>query len=158
MNRRKVIYLLSATVMMVLISSCQVVVNPISASSGPPGTNIPVTVAIASASPPLAPPTPSNCTALPAGMTITATVQSSGVVVEIVGLQPGELPEFEYSHTQPGHRPEQFGVTPGQPVGPDGRAVNESFLRTSSLGTGPEVWQVSVIHAQGVACTQFTLP
>lgn len=157
MNGRKVIYFLSATVVMVLISSCQVV-NPISASSGPPGTNIPVTVAIASASPPPAPPTPSNCTALPAGMAITATVQPSGVVVEIVGLQPGELPKFEYSHSQPGQRPEQFGVTPGQPVGPDGRAVDESFLRTSSLGAGPEVWQVSVIHAQGIACTQFTLP
>jgi hypothetical protein len=158
MNGRKVKYLPSAMVMMVLISSCQVIVNPISASSGPPGTNIPVTVAIASASPLPAPPTPSNCTTLPAGMAITATVQSSGVVVEVAGLQPGELPKFEYFHARPGGAPEQFDITPGQSVGHDGKAVDESFLRTSAMGTGPEVWQVSVIHARGVACTHFTLP
>ena len=142
---------------MVLISSCQVV-NPIAGWFGPPSTNIPVTVAIPSASQPPAPPTPSNCTALPAGMAITATVQSSGVVVEIVGLQPGELPKFEYFHARPGQGPEQFDITPGQPVGPDGRAVDGSFLRTKALGTGPEFWQVGVIHARGVACAQFTLP
>jgi hypothetical protein len=91
-------------------------------------------------------------------MALTATVQSSGVVVEIVGLQPGELPRFDYFHARPGQDPEMFDITPGQRVGPDGRAIDASFLRTKAIGAGPELWDVSVIHARGVACARFTIP
>jgi hypothetical protein len=90
-------------------------------------------------------------------MALTATVSPSGVVVEITGLQPGERPEFEYAYTPPGGAPEDFSVGHGQPVGADGRAVDATWLRTNASGNIPEVWQIRVRHARGVACTPLTL-
>jgi hypothetical protein len=90
-------------------------------------------------------------------MALTATVGASGVMVEITGLQPGELPEFDYAYTPPGAAPEGFGVVPGERVGADGRAVDTTWLRSNASGSVPEVWDVRVIHARGVACTHLTL-
>jgi hypothetical protein len=91
-------------------------------------------------------------------MALTATVDAAGVVVEVTGLQPGELPEFQYAYTPPGVAPEGFSVGSGQRVGVDGRAVDATWLRTNASGNVPEVWDVRVIHARGVACTQLVLP
>jgi hypothetical protein len=89
-------------------------------------------------------------------MALTATVQATGVVVELAGLQPGELPEFQDA---PAGRPgEGFGVAPGQPVGADGRAVDQTWVRTHAAGSTSELWDIRVIHARGVACTQVVLP
>jgi hypothetical protein len=121
---------------------------------------VPVTVVtLVPVTPPsMQPPPLPACTPMPAGMALTATVQSSGVVVEVTGLQPGERPTFEYAHTPAGRPPERFSVIPGEPVGVDGRAVDATWLRTTAMGSTPEIWDIRVVHVQGVACTQLLLP
>ncbi len=154
MHKRVTLSLLSAAAMTILMSACH---------GWPPlgrwlgATQIPVTVVRSNSNVPARPTSPS-CTTLPPGMALTATVQSSGVVVEIVGLQPGELPRFDYFHARPGQDPEMFDITPGQRVGSDGRAIDASLLRTKAIGAVPELWDVSVVHARGVACTLLTIP
>ncbi len=121
-----------------------------------PGLGVPVTVAPVSGGA-SSPPTPPNCTALPVGMALTATVQSTGVVVEVVGLQEGELPTFQYMPAG-GQVSEGWSMTPGQPVGPSGRAVDESWVATTAKGSSHEIWDIRVIHARGVACARLVLP
>jgi hypothetical protein len=91
-------------------------------------------------------------------MALTATVQATGVMVEITGLQTGEYPTFQYLLAGSNRVSDGFEIIPGRPVGVDGRAVDESWLRTAAEGSVPEVWDIRVIHARGVACTRLVLP
>lgn len=118
---------------------------------------VPVTV-VAGTALPGGPPTVLPCTALPVGMALTATVQSTNVMVEITGLQAGEYPTFQYLLAGSNRLTDGFEIYPGRPVGADGRAVDESWQRTSALGSVPEAWDIRVLHARGVACTRLVLP
>ena len=123
----------------------------------PPPIEIYVTV-VPGTGLPGGPPTVLPCTALPASMALTATVQATGVMVEITGLQEGEFPTFRYLPAGSNRQSDGFEIIQGRPVGADGRAVDESWLRTTSTGNTAEVWEVRVLHARGVACTQVVLP
>ena len=123
----------------------------------PPPIQVPVTV-MPGTGLPGGPPTVLPCTTLPAGLALTATVQATGVQVEISGLQPGEYPTFQYLPAGSNRLSDGFAIIQGRPVGGDGRAVDESWLRTTATGNAAEVWEVRVLHARGVACTQLVLP
>jgi hypothetical protein len=104
-------------------------------------------------------PTIPACTPLLPGMALTVTTEalaeSTAIVVEISGLQPGELPVFAYDPGTPGGRVE---VTPGQRVGADGRAVDKTVQLPMGLFPPTLTYQIQVVHAGGAACTQFTTP
>lgn len=91
---------------------------------------------------PLAPPPP-------------PTRPPAGVRVEIEGLQPGERPRLIF-HAKSGGL-HHYEVQPAQPAGSDGRlVVRENRVRP--LGGQETTWEIKVVHARGVACTDVTLP
>jgi hypothetical protein len=90
-------------------------------------------------------------------MALTATVAATGVVIEVVGLQAGEIPTFQYVPAG-GQLSDGFEISPGRPVGSDGKAVDESWLRTTASGNTHEIWDIKVLHQRGVACTKLILP
>jgi hypothetical protein len=136
-----------------LVSGCQAF-RPFSRWFPPRSVSVPVQVTRNVPARP--PPTPTaTCTALPPGMGVTVTLRSGALVVEVTGLQPAERPVFIYDRGVNGGR---FEVLPGQGVGPDGRAVDQTLQVPDSTAVSGQTWEVQVVHVRGAACVQFTLP
>lgn len=100
-------------------------------------------------------PTPAICTPLPEDMTFTVTPTSdTAVTLELTGLQPGENLYLMFVQDKPDgeYRAEEWGMAP---VGQDGRF---SFMADLTSPYEYPDWQIKIIHARGVACTEITLP
>ncbi len=101
-----------------------------------------------------------ECTALPQGMTVSITplpfASTPTVSVEVGGLLPGETIAlvFEARDAQHSRRIEEL---PSQPIGADGRYTTKARLDHLPDATSTQ-WQIQIIHARGVACTEITLP
>ena len=104
-------------------------------------------------------PTPAVCTPLPEGMTLTVTpvsdTDTAVVTLELTGLLPDEELYIIYRWESAGEL-YQIDTWDMMPVGEDGRYTETQNLRLST--EGPHTWQIKVIHARGVACTEITLP
>lgn len=108
-------------------------------------------------------PTPAICTPLPEDMTFTVTLTSDtpalsdvevAVALELTGLQPGENLYLMFVQDKPDgeYQAEEWGMAP---VGQDGRF---SFMADLTSPYEYPDWQIKIIHARGVACTEITLP
>ena len=81
------------------------------------------------------------------------------VVLHASGLQPGEIPFVFYSTSISGvgsKRGEAWGFAKGA----DERgefSVQLTSLRTLN-GQSEATWDIRLVHARGVACTEVTLP
>lgn len=99
-------------------------------------------------------PTPAACTPLPEGMDFTATLDSdTAVTIEITSLQPHEAIKIIYTLT---------GIN--EYYRNEGEAMadaNGRYTETETLHLSDKehnTYQIQVIHARGVACTEITLP
>lgn len=151
----------SYLILMCLLSlaiGCQTAVAGSSPSS--PNTTTQSTSAVAVtktvSDEPMPSPTPFSCTALPAGMTLELNPVSP-VFVELVvqGLQSNEEITVVFTAESPGHR--KMIENPGILIGADGQYATQELLRPIPE-SDENHWQVSVIHARGVACAEVTLP
>ena len=104
-------------------------------------------------------PTPAVCTPLPDGMTLSITpgldtIGQTMITLELSGLESGEELRFIYSQERAdgGTTIEEWDMGP---VGENGR-----FSHTTNLpfSADDSAWEIKVIHARGVACTEITLP
>jgi hypothetical protein len=98
------------------------------------------------------------CTPLAEGMAFALTLEATGVVVELNGLQPGELPVVILWQSVPGVGAKRIESKWAVGIGPDGRLTEHFGGLQPVAESTPNTWQVQVIHARGVACTDFTLP
>lgn len=104
-------------------------------------------------------PTPIICTPLPDDMTLDIEPKSeSEVVVRLTGLQPGENLAFVFSAEIPGQRRSEIESFPVDTVGEDGVFEFTQPGLTPLDDTTANKWEVKVVHARGVACTEITLP
>lgn len=100
-------------------------------------------------------PTPAVCSPLPEGLTFTVTpISDAGVTMELTGLQPGEEPYLIFIQDRPDgeYRAEEWGM---EPADENGRFFYKTNL--SSSYENPD-WQIKVIHAHGVVCTEIKMP
>lgn len=103
-------------------------------------------------------PTPVTCTPLPEDMALRVEpVSSMTVWGEIEGLQPGEKPIVIFRTEAPG-RGLRTVVGPFKPVGSKGRLTFRQTGLDPLRGATTNRWEVKVVHARGVACTEVTLP
>ena len=110
-------------------------------------------------SPPTATP---ECTPLLPGMSLTVTpISSSKAKVELVGFQPGELVTIVFYSdvvVSGGHsRARRVTSSPVDPVDASGRFTDVEGNLTRLPGAVTNHWNVQVVHARGVACTDITL-
>lgn len=111
--------------------------------------------------PHLSPTATPMCTALPEGVTLSVTPDSSASIprmhVEMSGLQPGEHLTLVFYTDVAGQNSIRIEEFPAQPIGEDGRFERWEQL-TPPEGATSAHWQIQIIHAHGVACTDLTLP
>jgi hypothetical protein len=140
-----------------LVSACR----PEGAGAGGQPSAVPmptvaVTVQIVTAPEPT--PTPATCTSLPAGMTLSVKpVSATSVQVEIKGLEPGEKLIFIAHAETSGYRSRIEGL-PVAGADSDGHFVYQMGGLGPLPGSTRNQWQIQIIHARGVACTDVTLP
>lgn len=97
------------------------------------------------------------CTDLLPGMVFTLTTQPNAVMIELSGLRPGEQPTLVLWHEVPGVGAKRIEGT-ALPVADDGRLVERQYNLSPADENAPNTWHIQVIHAQGVACTEVTIP
>ena len=125
-------------------------------SAEPEEVNVEVTRAVAPAPPS---PTPVVCTSLPDDMTLDVeAISESEVAVRLNGLQSGESLSFIFVSEIPGQRRSAIESFPVDKVAEDGQfEFNQVGLRRLDEAV-TNTWEVKVVHARGVACTEITLP
>lgn len=102
-------------------------------------------------------PTPAACTSLPEGMTFNVEpVSNSTVMLELTGLQSGEELHLIYMQKDRPLSGGRFEKTSTLPIKEDGRYTTTQLLQDPNDSF--RTWQITVIHARGVACTEVTFP
>ena len=123
----------------------------------------PTPVVITQVLPPSTPTATPECTPLLPGMSLTVTALSpSKAKVEMAGFQPGEqVTIIFYSDivVSGGHsRSSRVESLPVEPVDASGRFTDVEGNLRRLPGAATNHWNVQVVHARGVACTDITLP
>lgn len=103
-------------------------------------------------------PIPATCTSLPDEMTLQVEpLGQTEALVELTGLQPGESLLVIFMSTTPGYQT-TLEHRPIEVVGQDGRFTYRRNNLTQAPQSEINGWEVKVIHAGGVACTEVILP
>lgn len=104
-------------------------------------------------------PTPIVCTPLPDDMTLDVEpVSESEAVVRLTGLQSGESLAFVFIAEIPEQRRSVIESYPIDTVDETGSFEFTQPGLTPLDETTANKWEVKVVHARGVACTEMTLP
>ncbi len=104
-------------------------------------------------------PTPLACTPLPEGMTLQVEALSpTGLQVEVDGLGPDERPTLILSSEVPHVGSRKFTTQDAEPVGADGRYTYQTRWLEAVGASTDNRWEVKIVHARGVACTEIVLP
>lgn len=104
-------------------------------------------------------PTPIVCTPLPDDMTLDTEPKSeSEAVVRLTGLQSGESLSFIFIAEILGQRRSAIESYPIDTVDETGSFEFTQPGLTPLDETTANKWEVKVVHARGVACTEITLP
>lgn len=101
------------------------------------------------------------CTPLPSNMNVRVVATSrTSARVEIEGLPPDEQPWLVFRAESVDHGEKVKIERPLlHPVGPDGRYVyEETGLYAPDSSMEENQWEIRVVHARGIACTEVTLP
>lgn len=102
--------------------------------------------------------TPVSCTPLLEGMTLQVDpVSSVEVQVELEGLQSEEQLIFLFTTEVSGRGGAEIEFRPLEMVDASGHYSYSQRLRPIP-GSITNHWEIKVIHARGVACTEVTLP
>ncbi len=97
------------------------------------------------------------CTALLPGMVFTLTTQPNAVMIELSSLRPGDRPAVVLWQEVLGVGSRRIEGT-ALPVADDGRLVDKEYNLSPVDENAPNTWHIQVIYAQGVACTDVTVP
>ncbi len=146
---------LNVIFLMMLVSGCQTAVNTSTTVTLQP---TPLVVKVTSASIG-ATATAVSCTSLLDGMILTVEPTSSeSANVQLSGLSPGESLTLLFVARPTATQTSEIEIALLDSVGENGRFQYHA-TGLSPLSDAPEnAWSVKVIHSQGVACQDFTLP
>ena len=85
-------------------------------------------------------------------------ISSSSAQVEMKGLEPGETLTIIFKAEVPGRHFSQIEEHPAQQANANGYYSYEVSGLRALPGSTVNQWQIQIVHARGVACTEVTLP